>query len=80
MCTIHLDVYIVSVQHSTILCMLVEVELYMGVIWQAQVTTSFESLTQLAELCVQTGLNDVSLCVWMLTKVAQIVATAHRDL
>jgi len=32
MCTIHLDVYIVSVQHSTILCMLVEVELYMGVI------------------------------------------------
>jgi len=35
-------------------------------------------LSQLAELFIYVGQNAVCLCIWMLSKVAQTVATAHR--
>jgi len=37
-------------------------------------------LAQLAELFIEAGQNAVCVSVWMLTRVAQIVAAAHRDL
>ena len=41
---------------------------------------SIPFLAQLSELFIKASQNAVSVYVWMLTKVAQIIIVAHRDL
>ena len=43
-------------------------------------TVFYLLLAPLAELFIQAGQNAVCQCVWMLTRAAQIIAAAHRDL